>query len=123
MAACLLTPAAASAALAAIDDDGYYFVNDFEDNVPPSSPGEETAIYVDGEGEWLFLKSFVSTNSSYVRSGEYYISLVTSLPISLATYVSIYLIENHFRMQFKLFLDNPSSCPAMSFPFQSPCFS
>ena len=70
LAASLLTPAAASAALAAIDDDGYYFVNDFEDNVPPSSPGEETAIYVDGEGEWLFLKSFVSTNSSYVRSGE-----------------------------------------------------
>ncbi len=53
-----------------IDENGYYFVNDFESNIPDSSPAEETSIYVEGQGEWLFLKAFVSTNSSYVRSGK-----------------------------------------------------
>ncbi|MBQ4224044.1 MAG: hypothetical protein II674_09425, partial [Prevotella sp.] len=53
-----------------VDENGYYFVNDFESNIPDSSPAEETAIYVEGQGEWLFLKAFVSTNSSYVRSGK-----------------------------------------------------
>ena len=53
-----------------VDENGYYFINDFESNIPDSSPAEETAIYVEGQGEWLFLKAFVSTNSSYVRSGK-----------------------------------------------------
>ena len=52
-----------------IDEDGYYFVNDFESNVPLTRTEEETAIYVEGQGEWLFLNAFVSTNSSYVKSG------------------------------------------------------
>ena len=34
-----------------IDENGYYFVNDFESNIPDSSPAEETAIYVEGHGE------------------------------------------------------------------------
>ncbi len=95
MAASLLTPAAASAALTAIDDDGYFFVNDFEDNVPPSSPGEETAIYVDGEGEWLFLKSFVSTNSSYVRSGEQNLRLYKN-----GSYLVTPVLSRHFSPHF-----------------------
>lgn len=69
IAICLAVGNNAMTAATTIDDDGYYFVNDFESNVPPTRPDEETAIYVEGQGEWLFLKAFVSTNSSYVRSG------------------------------------------------------
>ena len=57
-----------------IDEDGYYFVNDFESNVPLTRTEEETAIYVEGQGEWLFLNAFVSTNSSYVKSGTHLLS-------------------------------------------------
>ncbi|MBO4822041.1 MAG: right-handed parallel beta-helix repeat-containing protein [Prevotella sp.] len=66
---CLVVGVNTSMAVTTIDDDGYYFVNDFESNVPPTRSDEETAIYVEGQGEWLFLRAFVSTNSSYVRSG------------------------------------------------------
>ena len=58
------------AAVEAIDENGNYFVNSFESDVPPSSPDTETAIYVEGQGEWLFFKAFVSTNSKYVNTGN-----------------------------------------------------
>ena len=61
-----LFPAAASA----VDENGNYFVNDFESNIPEKSSDDEVAVVVEGQGEWLFLKAFVSTNSSYVRSGK-----------------------------------------------------
>ncbi len=67
---CVLMSALSAYAQMSIGDDGYYFVNDFESNVPDKSPEEQTAIFVEGQGEWLFLKSFVSTNSSYVNSGK-----------------------------------------------------
>ena len=69
IAICLFVVDSIVLAATTIDDDGYYFVNDFESNVPPTRPDEETAIYVEGQGEWLFFKAFVSTNSSYVKSG------------------------------------------------------
>ena len=62
--------AVAWAAVEAIDENGNYFVNSFESDVPPSSPDTETAIYVEGQGEWLFFKAFVSTNSKYVNTGN-----------------------------------------------------
>ena len=67
---CLTITCHISATLQDVDDEGYYFVNDFESNVPLSKTDEETAIHVEGQGEWLFLRAFVSTNSSYVRSGS-----------------------------------------------------
>ena len=70
LAFCMMMIAHMAMSQTTIGDDGYYFVNDFESNVPDKSPSEETAIMVEGQGEWLFLKSFVSTNSSYVKSGK-----------------------------------------------------
>ncbi len=67
---CLMMTVMATAASQDIDEDGYYFINDFESNVPESSSDEEIAIDVEGQGEWLFLKAFVSTNSNYVKSGK-----------------------------------------------------
>ena len=66
---CLAVAGTTVLAATTIDDNGYYFVNDFESNVPPAITDEETAIYVEGQGEWLFYKAFVSTNTNYVRSG------------------------------------------------------
>lgn len=67
----LLMPSAnVWAALDAVDENGNYFVNSFESDVPEKSTESETAINVEGQGEWLFLKAFVSTNSSYVHTGK-----------------------------------------------------
>lgn len=55
----------------AIGGDGAYFVQDFEDQTtfPETKPTTEVAFNVQGQGEWLYLNSFVSTNSNYVNSG------------------------------------------------------
>ena len=55
----------------AIGGDGLYFLQDFEDQTtfPETKPTTETAFNVPGQGEWLYLNSYVSTNSSYVNSG------------------------------------------------------
>jgi len=66
----MMTWTAMQAASSTIDENGNYFINGFESNVPEKSTETETAIDVEGEGEWLFLKAFVSTNSSYVHAGK-----------------------------------------------------
>ena len=55
----------------AIGGDGLYFLQDFEDqsSFPETKPTEEVAFNVEGQGQWLYLNSFVSTNTSYVNSG------------------------------------------------------
>ena len=56
----------------AIGGDGLYFLQDFEDQTtfPETKPTEEVAFNVEGQGQWLYLNSFVSTNTSYVNSGS-----------------------------------------------------
>ena len=66
----LMIPALSTHALTTIDENGNYFINDFESNVPEKSSDEEITIYVEGQGEWRFLKAFISTNTSYVKSGK-----------------------------------------------------
>ena len=55
----------------AIGGDGLYFLQDFEDQstFPQEKPASEVAFNVEGQGEWLYLNGYVSTNSSYVNSG------------------------------------------------------
>ena len=56
----------------AIGGDGLYFVQDFEDQTtfPETKPETETAFNVDGQGEWLYLGSYQSTNASYNENGS-----------------------------------------------------
>ena len=74
--ACLCMPMAAMFDLAGsplkvVDDQGRYFVQDFETNVPLKddlTADTEYKVVVDGQ-EWIYMNSYVSTNSSYVVSG------------------------------------------------------
>ena len=78
LAVCLCVPVTASYlsnkanVLLTVDSEGRYFVNDFEDNIPmtEAETSNGTSIFVEGEGEWQFKNAFVSTNTSYVVSGE-----------------------------------------------------
>ena len=68
---CMTLPCAAQRmTVSNIDENGYYFINDFESNVPPTRSETPVSYDVEGQGEWIFLNAFVSTNSSYVRSGS-----------------------------------------------------
>ena len=81
-----------------IGGDGLYVLQDFEDQTtfPETKPETETAFNVEGQGEWLYLNAFVSTNSSYVNSGSqnlrlakngsYVISPVLSNGVSKVTF-------------------------------------
>ena len=81
-----------------IGGDGLYVLQDFEDQstFPATKPETETAFNVEGQGEWLYLNAFVSTNSSYVSSGTqnlrlakngaYVISPVLSNGVSKVTF-------------------------------------
>ena len=55
-----------------VDSLGRYFVQDFEDaeTFPQTQPKTEQSIYVKGQGEWLFLNAYKSTNSSYNLNGS-----------------------------------------------------
>ena len=55
----------------AVGGDGLYFLQDFEDQstFPETKPETETAFNVDGQGEWLYMGSYQSTNSSYTYGG------------------------------------------------------
>ena len=66
MAMAVALPVTATAA----DDDSYYFVNDFEDNIPMTKNETDTIVNVEGEGQWIFKMAYVSTNTSYVVSGK-----------------------------------------------------
>ncbi|MBR1547913.1 MAG: hypothetical protein IJ637_04220, partial [Prevotella sp.] len=69
---CYATASAAAAHRRAIGGDGLYFLQNFEDlaTYPETSPAAEAAFTVDGQGEWLFLKAFQATNSSYIPDGS-----------------------------------------------------
>lgn len=56
----------------AIGGDGVYFVQDFEDatQYPETKNGTEQAFVVEGQGEWLYLNAFQSTNTSYNENGS-----------------------------------------------------
>ncbi len=55
-----------------VDAEGRYFIQDFETNVPMKenlTTGEEYVVTVEGQGDWIYKDSYVSTNTSYVVSG------------------------------------------------------
>lgn len=56
----------------AITGDGAYFTQDFEDatQYPAEKNGTEQAFTVEGQGEWLYMNAFQSTNSSYNENGS-----------------------------------------------------
>ena len=57
--------------MAAIGGDGLYFLQNFEDQstFPETKPETEVAFNVEGQGEWLYMGSYQSTNSSYTYGG------------------------------------------------------
>ena len=83
----------------AIGGDGLYFLQDFEDQstFPETKPETETAFNVAGQGEWLFMGSYQSTNASYTyggagmnlrlpKNGSYVITPVLSNGVSKVTF-------------------------------------
>lgn len=54
-----------------IGGDGLYVLQDFEDQstFPETKPETEVAFNVEGQGEWLFMGSYQSTNSNYTYGG------------------------------------------------------
>ncbi|MBO4659934.1 MAG: hypothetical protein J5610_00560, partial [Prevotella sp.] len=54
-----------------IGGDGLYVLQDFEDKstFPETKPETEVAFNVEGQGEWLFMGSYQSTNSNYTYGG------------------------------------------------------
>lgn len=83
----------------AVGGDGLYFLQDFEDQstFPETKPETETAFNVAGQGEWLFMGSYQSTNASYTyggagmnlrlpKNGSYVITPVLSNGVSKVTF-------------------------------------
>ena len=83
----------------AVGGDGLYFLQDFEDQstFPETKPETETAFNVAGQGEWLFMGSYQSTNASYTyggagmnlrlpKNGSYVVTPVLSNGVSKVTF-------------------------------------
>ena len=64
--------AALSMPALAIGGDGIYFVQDFEDatQYPETKSSEVQTFNVEGQGEWIYMNSFQSTNTSYNENGS-----------------------------------------------------
>ena len=86
-------------AMHAIGGDGLYFLQDFEDQTtfPETKPTEEASFNVSGQGEWLYLNSYKSDNTSYTyggtgmnlrlpKSGSYVVTPVLSNGVNKVTF-------------------------------------
>lgn len=56
----------------AVGGDGLYFIQDFEDatQYPETKNSEAQTFTVDGQGDWIYLNAFQSTNTSYNENGS-----------------------------------------------------
>ena len=83
----------------AIGGDGLYFLQDFEDQTtfPETKQETEVSFNVEGQGEWLFMGSFKSDNSTYTyggagknlrlpKNGSYVVSPVLTNGVSRVTF-------------------------------------